>query len=536
MGTFYSSFCSRLGEIQNGFFLLASIGNFLSLVIGVPLGIVIGAIPGLGPAMIIAIAVPMTYSLSPLTAIVLLLGIYVGGIYGGSISAVLINTPGTAASAATVLDGYPLAQQGKSGKALHMSLKSSTVGNFVSILILMFSAFPMAALALKFGAPENFSLILFALTIIGGVSGPSLIKGLVAASFGLLLATIGLDPISGAMRLTFDSINLQSGVQLLPMLIGLFALPEILAQAEKKIGGKTRSALPPPKEPADAYLTWREFKPYSWSVLRSSFIGSFVGAMPGIGPAVASFMAYGAAQRKSKEREKFGKGSLEGVGAAEAANNAVCGSALIPLLNLGIPGDPVTAVLLGALMIHDLTPGPLLFKQEPVLLAAIFIALLISCVVTYQAGKLAINFSGHITRIPAAYLFPAIALLCVVGAYAMQNELFDVWWMLGSGVLGYIMRKSKFPVAPLLIAFLLGGMAENSLQQALLMSENGWFIFATRPLSSLFLFMTLIAIAGIALSRYREGKTIKKLRRSRKDHMPDLQGSELKKGKNISHA
>lgn len=486
--------------------MLASLGNLLVLVVGVPLGIVIGAIPGLGPAMIIAIAVPLTYSLSPLTAIVLLLGIYVGGIYGGSITAILINTPGTPAAAATVLDGYPLAQQGKSGKALNMALKSSVIGNVVSILILMFSAFPLAGLALRFGAPEKFSLLLFSLTIIGGVSGPSLNKGLVAASFGLLLATIGLDPISGAMRLTFDSVNLQGGVQLLPMLIGLFAVPEIITQAERILGQKKEviSAVPPPKIPSDAKMTWREFLPYSWSVLRSSLIGSFIGAMPGIGPAVASFMAYGAAQRKSKERKLFGKGSLEGVSAAEAGNNAVCGAALIPLLTLSIPGDPATAVLLGALMIHDLTPGPLLFQQQSATVSAIFLALLASCVLLYFFGKLVIKFSGRLTHVPSYYLFPVVSVLCVIGAYAMQNELFDVWWMLGSGVLGYIMRRFRFPAAPLLIAFLLGGMIENSLRQALLMSQEGWLIFLTRPLSVGFLALTLIAIVAIALSRRRE--------------------------------
>ena len=389
-----------------------------------------------------------------------------------------------------------------------MALKSSVIGNVVSILILMFTAFPLANLALRFGAPEKFSLLLFALSIIGGVSGKSLTRGLVAASFGLLLATIGLDPISGSTRLTFGSVNLQGGVQLLPMLIGLFAIPEIIAQAEKRLGAKDTvvSAVPPPKTKSDTYLGWREFYPYSWSVLRSSMIGSFIGAMPGIGPAVASFMAYGAAQRKSKERDLFGKGSLEGVSAAEAGNNAVCGAALIPLLTLSIPGDPVTAVLLGALMIHDLTPGPLLFQQQTTTVYAIFIALMTSCFLLYMFAKQFIKVSAHITHVPASYLFPMITVLCVIGAYAMQNEVFDIWWMLGSGVLGYIMRRFNFPVAPLLIAFLLGGMIENSLRQALMMSEVGWLIFLTRPLSAVFLVFTLIAVVAITLKRRREAR------------------------------
>jgi putative tricarboxylic transport membrane protein len=510
---FYVMLIAKLGAIGQGFLMIAEPANALALIIGVPLGIVIGAVPGLGPAMIIAIAVPLTYSLAPLTAMMLLLGIYVGGIYGGSITAILINTPGTPAAAATVLDGYPLAKQGKSGKALHMALKASIVGNVVSIMILTFSAFPLASLALRFGSPERFSLLLFALTIIGGVSGPSLSKGLAAASAGLLLATVGLDPISGAMRLTFDVDNLQGGIQLLPMLIGLFAVPEVITQAERalnhSVGRDKVSAVPPAQTPGDRILTWREFMPYTRSVLRSSLIGSFIGAMPGIGPAVSAFMAYGAAQRKSKERELFGKGSLEGVSAAEAGNNAVCGAALIPLLTLGIPGDPATAVLLGALMIHDLTPGPLLFQEQTVMVYAMFITLFLSCILLYFNGKAAIRFSRYLTYVPAFYLFPIVMVLCIIGAYAMQNSLFDVWLMLGSGLLGYIMRRFGFPAAPLLIAFLLGGMIENSLRQALLMSREGWMIFLTRPISAFFLGLTVVAVAAIAHRRRREHQAMK---------------------------
>jgi putative tricarboxylic transport membrane protein len=282
----------------------------------------------------------------------------------------------------------------------------------------------------------------------------------------------------------------------------------VITQAEKalkrKTGQERMSAVPPAKTPEDNFLTWREFLPYSRSVLRSSLIGSFIGAMPGIGPAVAAFMAYGAAQRKSKERELFGKGSLEGVSAAEAGNNAVCGAALIPLLTLGIPGDPATAVLLGALMIHDLTPGPLLFQEQTVMVYAMFITLLLSCILLYFSGKAAIRFSRYLTYVPAFFLFPIVMVLCIIGAYAMQNSLFDVWLMLGSGVLGYIMRRFGFPAAPLLIAFLLGGMIENSMRQALLMSRDGYMIFITKPISAVFLAFTVVAVAAIACRRHRE--------------------------------
>jgi putative tricarboxylic transport membrane protein len=283
-------------------------------------------------------------------------------------------------------------------------------------------------------------------------------------------------------------------------------VPEILVVAEKAIL-KTKdavSAIPPPTHPSDRSCTWAEFLRYWRTILRSSFIGAFIGALPGIGSAVAAFLAYGSAKRKSKEAHLFGKGAMEGVAAAESGNNAVCGAALIPLLTLGIPGDVVTAVLLGALMIHDLTPGPLLFQDKPDIVFALFVGLLIANLVLITVGSVIIQYSKFLTSVPGYLLFPVVIVFCVIGSYSIQNELFDVGIMLGFGMLGYIMRRFEFPAAPLLIAFLLGPMIENSLRQALIMSKTGWYIFLTRPISLVFLILTVISIVGIFLRRRRE--------------------------------
>ena len=351
-----------LNLIIHGFIDIFTLSNILWIVFGTLTGIIIGAIPGLTVTMGIALLLPVTFGMNPLPAISMLLGIYAGGMYGGSITAILINTPGTPAAAATSLDGYPLAQKGEAGRALKMAIYSSTVGGLFSAFMLILIAPQLAKLALRFGPAEYTALVLLGLTVIAGISGSSLIKGLIAGSLGLLMSTIGLDPMLGVPRLTFGSIYLTSGLSTVPVLIGLFAIAEIFVNTENiGVEGKTMKLA---KISGDQKVTFKEFRSHFWTMIKGSIIGTYIGIIPGIGSGVSAFVSYNEAKRSSKHPENFGKGEMAGVVASESANNGATGATLIPLLTLGIPGDVVTAVLLGAFMIQGLTPGPLLFKDH----------------------------------------------------------------------------------------------------------------------------------------------------------------------------
>ncbi|MBU1695845.1 MAG: tripartite tricarboxylate transporter permease [Proteobacteria bacterium] len=441
--------------------------NIAAISGGISIGILVGALPGLGPVAVIAIALPFTYIMNSLEAMMLLLGIYIGGIYGGSITAILLNSPGTPNSAATLIDGYPMAQQGKARKALKMALYGSVIGGIVSAVCLLLIAPLLARVALKFGPAEYFAIIVFSLTVIGSVSGKSLLKGLICATIGILLSTIGLCPISGTSRFNFDNINLSSGLSIIAMLIGIFALSEVMFQAEKAImeTGK-KSFLIESGKREDQRVSLKELLRMKWLLLRSSVIGITIGILPGIGAVTASFISYGAATRASKEPEKFGKGALEGVAAAETANNAVTGAALIPLLVLGIPGDVVTAVLLGALIIHGMVPGPELFHEQGPTMYALILGLLAGNIIMLLIGLIFVRFSTFITGAARHVVVPVTVTLCIVGTYAINNSFFDLQIMFIFGVVGYFMRKRNFPIPPLIIAFILGPMAEINLRQA----------------------------------------------------------------------
>lgn len=481
-------------DLGAGFVTIASIPVLFSAVIGVTIGVVVGAIPGLTVAVAISLAIPFSFVLDPVTAFALLLGVYKGGIYGGSITAILINTPGTAAAAATVLDGYPMARKGQAGKALKIALYASVVADALSIFILILVAEPISRIALKFGPAEIFSLIVFALSIIAAVSGRALLKGLIAAGLGFMLAVVGQDPITGLMRFAFGNLNLSSGFSLIPMLIGLFAISELWVQFEQDMATQRNATVPKAKNPEDDIVTGKELRQIFPTFIRASLIGAFIGALPGIGSTVASFLSYGETKRKSKQPELFGKGSPEGLAAAEAGNNAVIGAALIPLLTLGIPGDVITAILLGALMIHGVAPGPTIFAAHRELIFGLFAILLVSIAVLYFVGLAGIWFFRRVTTIPNTIIFPVVLILCIVGAFAVNNSLFDVWIMLAFGVLGYLLRKYRFPVAPLLIAFVLAPKAEVALRQALIISDGSLLILLTHPISAGFLALTVIAV------------------------------------------
>ena len=492
------------------FFQLPVIGGVFG---GVFLGVVLGSIPGLTATMAIALIIPMTFNMDPVVSVSLLVGAYKGGTYGGSIPAILLNTPGTPAAAATVLDGNEMAKQGKSLKALKMAIYSSVIADSASDIVLILVAPPLALIALKMGPPEMASLIFLSLLIITAVAGDSMIKGLIVGALGLIVGLVGLDSITAVRRFGFGFAELDEGISLIPMLIGLFAISEFLMNTEIVAKGKDKAveffASSTKKE--DNQVSGKEFRRCLPIILTASGIGTLLGAIPGIGPSIAAFAGYAQAKKMSRHPEKFGKGAIEGVAAAEAGNNAVCGANLIPLLTLGIPGDIGAAVLLGAFMIQGLHPGPMLFKQNIVTVYAIFMALLLANVFNFLISIFYIRIASKVVLIPKSYIFPAVLALCFFGAYGFNQNLFDVWVALIFGVLGYLLRRNGFPVAPLLIAFMLEPILEGAFRQSLLMSGGSLGIFVTHPISGALLGL---AITGIVWS------VITSLRKSRAKDLP----------------
>lgn len=489
-----------LDTLQQALVLFASWDNILVLALGVAVGTFVGAVPGMTTPMAVALTLPFTFTLPPVSGILLLLGVYKGGIYGGSITAILINAPGTPAASCTVLDGYPLAKKGEARRALDIALYASCVADFISNMALILLAGMLASLALAFGSPEVFTLIMFSLTIIAGVSGTQLLKGLGSACLGLLLATIGLDLVYGTNRFVFGEVNLMSGLNFIPVLIGLFALPEIIAYFGRTEVVREHNPL------AGVGASFQDFKRCLKTIIRGSFIGVVLGAIPGIGGAPSAFLSYSEAKRTSPDGDKFGTGEIEGVAAAESGNNGVAGATMIPLLALGIPGDIITAIILGAFMIHGLRPGPLLFQDNLSLIYALFIGIMLSSVYLLIIGKMSIRLISRIADIPHRLLFPVVLILCVFGAYAVNNTIFDVMVMFAMGAVGFAMLKLQIPPAPFLIAFILGPLLEDNFRQSLLLSKGDWSIFFSSYICWLFWALTVLAI-GLTVYRGVKGSS-----------------------------
>jgi len=495
-----------LFNLLQGASLIFTGPGILAIFAGTCAGMLLGATPGLTGTMAIALLIPLTYHFPPVFVLPMMVGMYKGSIFGGSIPAILINTPGTPAAAATAIEGYALTKKGKAGKAMQIALYSSFAGDCFSDIVLILIAAPLASVAIRFGPIEMAALVIFSLTVIGAIaSSGSMLKGLISAAAGLFLGTIGTDPVDAVPRLSFGQVELLGGISLIPFLIGLLAMPEVFVQAER---GLKRQLTPSDSLNASAKdnLTWAEFKSCTRTILRSACIGTFLGALPGIGPAVAAYLGYGEAKRSSKQRGEFGHGSLEGVAACEAANNAVCGANLIPLVTLGIPGDVTAAVLLGAFMIHGLRPGPLLMREQAPLLYALFIGLLVANVVYLTMGRIAVKAALRVTSIRADYLMPVVAVLCVVGSYSYNFSMFDVWTMLASGVLGYLMAKGGFNPATLLIAFILSPMLEYNIRLALIVSDGRLIAFIQRPISLVLLVLATLLIGGMILRQIRDAR------------------------------
>lgn len=463
---------------------------------GVAVGVAIGAIPGINGPMAIALFIPLTYYMSPLAAIGFLVGLNKGAFFGGAISAVLLRTPGTPEAAATTWDGYPLTQQGKGEKALRMALYSSVTGDVFSTTLLVLIAAPLASVALYMGPSEMFALISVALTVVAGIGTKSISRGLIAAALGLLIGMIGTEPVTALPRLTFGIYQLESGLSLIPVAIGLLAFSEILMQLERHVRniGSNECVTSFSKRKEDRYVSWKEYKETLRTLLRSSLIGVGVGAMPGLGAPVASFLSYDRAQKKSKTPEEFGKGKLEGIAASEAANSAVVGASLIPLFVLGIPGNLAVAMLMGAFMIHGMMPGPLLFQENAQLMYGIFGSLIIASLFLLVIGRFGMPLFCKAVQIPSTILYPIVIFTTIMGAYLGQSSLFDIKVMLVFGVLGYFMRKFDFSYVALLIGFILVPEWERSLQQVVIISQFDTFMFFRRPIAMLLMGLTFFVI------------------------------------------
>lgn len=480
---------------------------FLGLMAGAFIGYLIGAIPGLGPSLGVALMIPFTYNMDPIVSIVMLVALFAAAEYGGAISGILLNSPGTAAAVATTWDGYPLTKQGKTGIALNISIISSGIGIFVSTIMLFLTAVPLSEYALNFGPSAYFALALLGLSLVSSFSSGSLLKGALAMGIGLALATIGLDSQTGVPRFSYHP-DFFEGLPLVPVLLGLFALSEVLFMIEAGASHKVKN------QPMSGILEvpFKTFYKMKYLFLRSSLIGYFVGVIPGAGASIGSFISYAIAKRFSKQPELFGKGSYEGVAASETANNASVSGSLAPLLALGIPGSATTAIMIGALMIHGVQPGPLLFTTNPEIPYTVFVSLWFSVPLMVFIGLAGARFWAKVADIPRPAIAAIVASISLIGAYASTSSMFPVYVTLIFGVIGYVLRKANIPLAPIILALVLGEMLETNLRRALSISNGDVTTFITNPLSGTLLLIAVLSFLLPAFGMFR--KKVKGYRRT----------------------
>jgi putative tricarboxylic transport membrane protein len=475
---------------------------FLYIAFGVAAGIFVGALPGLTATTGCALLLPFTFGHDPLQGLLMLVGVFCGGIYGGSIAAILLRTPGTPAAAATMLDGFPMSERGEAGRAIGLATVASFAGGTIGAIVMTLLAPWIARAGLAFGPPEFFALTMFGLAMIIAVSGDNLRRGAMAAALGLLVTTIGFDPISAQARFTFGTRELLGGIELIPVLIGLFGVAQVLARAEKLLqfsDGDAGGGLLP--RLSDLIRT-------RWTMVKSSLIGVFIGSVPGAGCDIAAYAAYSEAKRSSSQPENFGKGVPEGIVAPEAANNAGTAGALIPMLSLGVPGDAVTAVLLGALTIHGFEPGPVFFVNNIDLINVLFAGVIVTQLVLLILGLSLAGVFARLIRTDQRIMVPAILFLCMMGAYSVRYSLFDMWLTLAIGAIGYLLEKIRVPLSPLLLGIVLGTLAEQNLRRSLIISHDDPMIFFERPISAFLLVGAVVAIMAMLRANRRAEKLL----------------------------
>lgn len=463
---------------------------------GTVIGIIMGALPGMTATMTVAILISFTFGMEPIEGMMLLVGVYGGALFAGSIPAILIRTPGTPSAAATLMDGFPMSEQGKAGKGIGIATTASYLGGTIGLLLAIFVSRAVMEVAMSFGSAEVFALAVFGLTIIVSVSEGSVIKGLIAGLFGVLLSTVGLDPTQGYPRFTFGLRPLLGGIAFIPAMIGLFGFSQGLSMVEKTIKEENIK-----QEISNVVPSLTELKDILPTSIGSSLIGTFVGAIPGCGGDIASFVTYNEAKRWASDKETFGEGNIKGVAAAESGNNSSTAGALIPALTLGIPGDSVTAILIGALMVHGLRPGPMFFADEPVLGYGIFVGFLIVYALILVFGLAGARLWARLIKLPLNILWPIIIVLCVVGSFAMRSSMFDVWVMLTMGIIGYFMRKGGFPLAPIILGIILGPIAESNLRRAMIISGGNLNMFYTHPITLGLLIVSTLSLLHPLLRR-----------------------------------
>lgn len=493
-----------MDAILNGLQMAMTWSALVAVAVGSVIGVIFGAIPGLTFSMALALLLPFTFGMESTPAIALLMGIYIGGMTGGSVSAILIGIPGTPSAAATVFDGYPMAMKGQASVALGGAVIASFFGGMFSLVVMVLLLEQLAGLAIKFGPAEIFALVLFGLSTICGLGERSIARGLVAGVLGLMLVIVGLDPIDGVARLTFGTVELQQGVNLLVGMIGLFAVPQVISTfldygrvETKSVGSDVRASLP----------TWRQLKQRFGLMTRCSLMGTAIGAIPGTGGPIAAFLAYDHARRFDPKPEGYGKGELSGVLAPESANNAVTGGTMIPLLSLGIPGDPATAVILGGMILHGLAPGPALFQTDLPAIYAIYFAIIVSYIVTVVVQIWGIRWFVKVMSVPAHLMAVVIIVLCVLGSYAIRNSMFDVYTMAIMGLIGYLLQRLRVPVAPVVLGLVLGGMLENQYRTALILNEGSHQIFLDSKVAVGFFILIVLMIVMQLWSARKKSQT-----------------------------
>jgi len=487
-----------LSGLAMGFSVMLTPANLYYCFLGSLIGTMVGVLPGLGPLAALALLLPVTFTLSPIAGLAMLAAIFYGAMYGGSTTSILVNIPGEAASVITCLDGHQMALQGRAGAALGMAALGSFIAGTLSLVVLTFFAPALAAIAIRFGPPENFGLMALGLVCTLFMITGSKLKGLLMIALGFLLSSVGMDMVNGNERFTFGVTNLTAGVELLAVVIGLFGISEILLNVERivqntLVAERIKKLLP----------TWSDWKASFAPILRGSGLGFILGIVPGGGPITASFMSYAMERRIAREPERFGKGAIEGVAGPESANNAAVAGSMIPLLSLGIPSNPITALLLGALIIQGIQPGPLFITQRPDLFWGVVAAMYIGNVMLLVLNLPLIGLWVQMLRIPYRFLFPIIVLLAMVGTYSANKNVFDIWVMLGFGVLGWLLRKLEYDIAPFVLAFVLAPLLEQSLRQSMTMSVDGAMILFQRPVSAGLVAASLLLLVLMVIRQFK---------------------------------